>query len=335
VLVQRLRYLVALARERHFARAASACRVTQPTLSEGIKHLEDELGVPIVERGQRYQGLTQAGERVLAWAHRIIADYEWLAQEIGEMREGLVGRLAFGAIPAVHPVVPLLTTALLDSHPGITVTVLAQTSMEIQRGLDDYSLDVGLTYLDNEPLPRARTQPVYHERYLLVTRVDGPFGTREDVTWREAAALPLCLLDRSMQNRRILNAIFRTAGVEPAAAVETTSLLTACAHVRHGRWSTILPHTFRPLVATLPGVHLARLVEPVAEHSLGLVVADREPLPPLARALLAAARRVDVDAWLAGAEAGGPLAEPPAVQGQSSRPADRSAQPIRSSGAPV
>jgi DNA-binding transcriptional LysR family regulator len=104
MLVQRLRYLVALARERHFARAANACRVTQPTLSEGIKHLEDELGVPIVERGQRYQGLTQAGEKVLAGADRIIADYGWLAQEIGGMRDGLVGRLTFGAIPAVHPV---------------------------------------------------------------------------------------------------------------------------------------------------------------------------------------------------------------------------------------
>ena len=240
MLVQRLRYLVALARERHFARAANACRVTQPTLSEGIKHLEDELGVPIVERGQRYQGLTQAGEKVLAWAHRIIADYDWLAQEIGEMRDALVGRLSFGAIPAVHPVVPLLTTPLLDWHPKVTITVISQTSLEIQRGLDDYSVDVGLTYLDNEPLPRVRTQPLYRERYLLVTQADGPFGHREEVTWREAAELPLCLLDASMQNRRILDGIFHAVGVEPSAPVETTSLLTVCAHVRLGRWS---PHS--------------------------------------------------------------------------------------------
>jgi DNA-binding transcriptional LysR family regulator len=308
MLVQRLRYLIALAHERHFARAANACRVTQPTLSEGIKHLEDELGVPIVERGQRYQGLTPAGERVLAWARRIVADYEWLAQEIGEMREGLVGRLCFGAIPAVHPVVPLLTTALLDSHPKIAVTVLSQTSMEIQRGLDDYSVDVGLTYLDNEPLLRVRTQPLYRERYVLATQADGPFGAREEITWREAAELPLCLLDGCMQNRRILNAIFRTAGVEPTAPVETTSLLTVCAHVRLGRWSSILPHTFQPLVAPLPGVHVVRLVEPSVERSVGLVVADRDPLPPLARALLAVARGVEPDAWLTAIDHGQPLA---------------------------
>jgi DNA-binding transcriptional LysR family regulator len=304
MLVQRLRYLVALARERHFARAAAACRVTQPTLSEGIKHLEDELGVPIVERGQRYQGLTQAGERVLAWANRIIADYDWLAQENGELREGLVGRLVFGAIPAVHPVVPLLTMPLLDSHPKVTVNVRSQTSVEIQRGLDDYSVDVGLTYLDNEPLPRVRTQPLYRERYLLVTQADGPFGNREEVTWREAAELPLCLLDGSMQNRRILDGIFHAVGVEPSAPVETTSLLTVCAHVRLGRWSTVLPHTFRPLVSALPGVRVVPLIEPTVEHSVGLVVADREPLPPLARALLTVARAVDVDAWLTAVDAG-------------------------------
>jgi DNA-binding transcriptional LysR family regulator len=310
VLVQRLRYLVALARERHFARAATACHVTQPTLSEGIRHLEDELGVPIVERGQRYQGLTQAGERVLAWAHRIIADYEWLDQEIGEMRDGLVGRLSFGAIPAVHSIVPLLTTALFNLHPRITVTVLSQTSLEIQRGLDDYRVDIGLTYLDNEPLPRVRTQPLYRERYILATQTEGPFGAREEVPWAEAAALPLCLLDRSMQNRRILDGIFRAAGVEPVAPIETTSLLTACAHVHLGRWSTILPHTFRPLVASLPGVHVARMVQPAAEHSMGLVVADREPLPPLARALLTVARTLDVNAWLAKADAMSTSPEP-------------------------
>lgn len=298
MLVQRLRYLIALARERHFARAANACRVTQPTLSEGIKHLEDELGVPIVERGQRYRGLTQEGERVLAWAHRIIADYDWMAQEIGEMRDGLVGRLSFGAIPAVHPVVPLLTTPLVDSHPKISITVLSQTSLEIQRGLDDYSVDVGLTYLDNEPLPRVRTQPLYRERYLLVTQAEGPFADREEVTWREAAELPLCLLDASMQNRRILDGIFQSVGVAPATPIETTSLLTVCAHVSLGRWSTVLPHTFRPLVSAIPGVRVLSLIEPTVEHSVGLVVADREPLPPLARALLEVARGVDVDAWL-------------------------------------
>ena len=74
MVIRQLAYLVALARERHFGRAAAACNVTQPTLSAGIRHLENELGVPLVERSQRFQGLTAEGERVLTWAQRIIAD---------------------------------------------------------------------------------------------------------------------------------------------------------------------------------------------------------------------------------------------------------------------
>lgn len=300
MLIQHLRYLVALARERHFARAADACSVTQPTLSEGIKHLEEELGVPIVERGHRYQGLTPAGERVLTWAQRILTDQEQLFQEVAELREGAVGRLTLGAIPAAHPVVTLLTTPLIQAHPKVTVSVLSQTSIELQRALDDFSVDAGLTYLDNEPLSRVQTLPLYREKYMLVTQAEGPFGTRSEVSWLESATLPLCLLDQSMQNRRILDGVFREVGAALDAKVETTSLLTVCAHVRLGGWSTILPHTFRPILAHLPGVRMVPLIDPVVQHTLGLVTADREPLAPLVRVLFDVAHKVNVDAMLAG-----------------------------------
>jgi DNA-binding transcriptional LysR family regulator len=88
MIVRYLDYLVALARERHFARAASACNVTQPTLSAGIKQLEESLGVLIVERRQRFVGFTPEGERVLAWAQRVLADYSGLTQELSERRGG-------------------------------------------------------------------------------------------------------------------------------------------------------------------------------------------------------------------------------------------------------
>jgi DNA-binding transcriptional LysR family regulator len=78
MVIRHLRYLTALAQERHFARAAAICNVTQPTLSAGIKQLEESLGVLIVERGHRFVGLTAEGERVLAWAQRLLVDYESL-----------------------------------------------------------------------------------------------------------------------------------------------------------------------------------------------------------------------------------------------------------------
>ena len=116
MIIRHLQYLCALARERHFARAAAVCNVTQSTLSAGIKQLEESLGVRIVERGQRFIGLTEEGERVLAWAQRVLVDYGGLQQELSEMREGMVGQLRIGAIPVTLPSIPLLTSPFAQSH---------------------------------------------------------------------------------------------------------------------------------------------------------------------------------------------------------------------------
>src|SRR5262245_7380438 len=225
MLLQHLRYLVTLAQEQHFARAAKVCRASQPTLSEGTRPREELPGVPSAERNQRFLGLTPAGERVLVWARRILADYATLVQEIAELREGLMGQLTLSAIPASQAVVPLLTTPLVDAHPKVRVQVLSQTSLEIQRSLDDFSVDVGLTYLDNEPLARVVTYPLYRERYILVTSADGPLAGCAEVSWARAASLRLCLLSEAMQNRRILDSIFRSASVQPEPPVETLSLV--------------------------------------------------------------------------------------------------------------
>ena len=288
MLIKHLEYLVALARERHFARAATACHVTQPTLSAGIKQLEDSMGVLLVERGQRFRGLTPEGHRVLAWAQRILADCESLAQDVRAMHGDLVGRLRIGAVPMALPAISLLTTRFAARHPRVTITVLSHTSAEIQRGLDDFSLDVGLTYLDGEPLPHLRTLPLYQERYLLLTPADGPLGGRGTVSWSEAASVPLCLLTPDMQGRRIIDGYFRRANVVVRPSVETNSLITVCSHLRAGGWSSVMPHTILYLVGQLEGTRAIPLVEPEAAQSVGLIAPERDPLPPVTAALFEA-----------------------------------------------
>jgi DNA-binding transcriptional LysR family regulator len=286
LLLRQLQYLAALAREKHFARAAAACDVTQPTLSAGIKQLEETFGVLIVERGQRFRSLTPEGERVLDWATRVLADYDSLAQELSGMRTGLAGKLRIGAIPTTLPITGLLTSPFVKLHPGVTITILSRTSIEIQRGLEDFELDIGLTYLDNEPLSRVRTLPLYQEHYLLFTPRNSPFGDRNEVTWREAATLPLCLLTPDMQNRRILDGHFRDAGVHPDAIVETNSTITLYSHLRSGGWSTILPQTIFHLIGEIAEVRAIPLVEPEARHTIGVIAPERDPLPPIARAFV-------------------------------------------------
>lgn len=301
MLLRNLRYFAALAREGHFARAAKACQVTQPTLSAGIKQLEEELGILLVRRGQRFEGLTSEGERVLGWARRILADTESLEQEASELREGLVGRLRLGAIPVTLPVLALLTEPFLATHPRVSVTILSMTSIDIQRGLDDFSLDAGVTYLDNEPLTHVRTVPLYRERFYLFTPANGRLAGRSGVSWKEAATEPLCLLTPDMQNRRILNARLAETGAVPAASVETNSVLTLWAHVRSGAWSTILPHPFLYLFGEPEGLRAVPLEQSAGDHTIGLVVPDRDPLTPSARELLLLAGKLEVARLLDGA----------------------------------
>lgn len=298
MLLRNLQYLTALAQERHFARAAAACHVAQPTLSAGIKQLEEELGLLIVQRGQRFEGFTPEGTRVLDWARRILADCESLHQEASELRAGLVGRLRIGAIPTTLPMVPLLTGPFAEQHPLVTITVLSMPSIEIQRGIDDFSLDAGLTYLDNEPLANVQTIGLYRERYYLFTPADGPFKDRDAVTWREAATVPLCLLTPDMQNRRIVNAMFAAAQVEVRPPIETNSVLTLWSYLQTGLWSSILPQTFLHALGEPPGCRALQLVEPEATHAIGLVIPDREPLTPSARELSKIAATVDLASTL-------------------------------------
>ena len=285
MLLRNLRYLAALAQEQHFARAAESCGVTQPTLSSGIKQLEEELGLLVVRRGQRFQGFTPEGDRVLGWARRILSDCESLEQEASQLRAGLVGRLRLGAIPTTLPIVSAITTPFALKHPKVVITVLSLTSIEIQRGLDDFSLDAGLTYLDNEPLASVRPIPLYREQYFFFSPANGPFRGRQSVSWREAAGTPLCLLTPDMQNRRILNTHFREAGAEVGVHIETNSVVALCSYLRSGNWFSVLPQTFLHLFGEPLGSRAIPLADPEVSHSVGLVVPEREPLTPSAREL--------------------------------------------------
>lgn len=257
--------------------------------------MEESLGVLLVERGQRFLGLTPEGEKVLEWAQHVITDFEGLRQSLAEMRRGLIGHLKIGAIPVTLPVISLLTTPFNKLHPHTTVIVRSLTSIEIQRGLDDFSLDIGMTYLDNEPLARVRRFQLYTERYVLLTQKNEKSKNQKVMTWAEAAAHPLCLLTADMQNRRIIDMHFHEAGAEVHAAIETNSLITLWSHLRFGQWSTVVPHTFLSLIGEMEGVIAIPLSEPNASHAVGLVASDRDPLAPVARAFLDIAKQTNLN----------------------------------------
>lgn len=296
--IRQMTYLVALAREKHFGRAAEVCNVTQPTLSSGLKALERELDMRLVVREPRFMGLTPEGERVVEWAAQILADYESLKQDVEVFRGGLRGTLRLGVIPAAMPAVARLTAPFCAKHPQVTIDVQSVTSIEIQRGLDRFEIDAGLTYLENEPLSHVRKAALYRERYLFVTSRTGPWAGAPSIAWCEAVGENLCLLNETMQNRRVLNNLARSIGLELAPSVTTNSYLAVCSHVCSGEWSSIIPHTFAYIFAGCEELALIDLVEPAHSQTIGLVASDRDPLPPLARALMTCATRLNLETTL-------------------------------------
>jgi DNA-binding transcriptional LysR family regulator len=289
-MIDKLEFLIALARERNFGKAAQQCGVTQPTFSAGIKQLEATLGVLLVHRKSRFIGFTAEGERVLDWARGIVADSRAMRQELRALKHGLVGNLKLAAIPTALPMVSSLTTPYRAKHPNVTFTILSRTSIEILSMLENLEVDAGLTYIDNEPLGRVRSVPVYHEQYRLLTSKESPLGNRDRVTWAEVAKIPLCLLTPDMQNRRIIDQLLRAAGGTPDPTLESNSMIVLFSHVRTGRWASVMPEKLADTLGLTERLRAIPIVEPEASHAIGLVVPEHDPMPPMVAALMAEAK---------------------------------------------
>ncbi len=266
--------------------------MTQPTLSAGVKQLEQQMGVLLVNRGSRFQGFTPEGQRVLEWARRIVGDTRSMREEINSLRHGLSGRLRIAAIPTALAMVTNLTTPYRERHPNVQFTVLSRNSVEVLDLLENLEIDAGITYVENEPLGRVNTVPLYHERYRLLTAADAPLGNRDSVTWSEVTRVPLCLLTPDMQNRRIIDRLLKSAGGDSRPTLESDSMILLFTHVRTGRWASVMPARLAETLGLTDTLRAIPITQPEAVQTIGLVVPSREPMTPLTSALVSEARRV-------------------------------------------
>jgi len=280
VFIRQITYLIALAKTEHFGRAAESCNVSQPALSSAIQHLEEELGVTIVQRGQRFQKFTPEGERLLVWARRLVNDWESMKQEASRFNNLLSGVLRIGAIPTTTSVLPLITEPYQAVHSGVHLKLLSLSGEEIARQLDAFELDLGVTYLEYPALQGFRVLPLYRERYVLLARNAGEFPSDKTLNWSDIAELPLCLLDSNMQNRKIIDAAFRDAGVVPNVVVETNSVFALYSQVRCAGLFSIVPHSLLSLFEMRQEVTAIPL-NPELSRQIGLIAPKNHLLPPV------------------------------------------------------
>jgi DNA-binding transcriptional LysR family regulator len=172
----------------------------------------------------------------------------------------------------------------------VSFTILSRNSIGVLGLLENLEVDAGVSYLDNEPLGRVQTVPLYSEDYRLLTASDSPLGNRDKVTWAEVGKVPLCLLTPDMQNRRIIEQLLRQAGADVAPTLESDSIVVLVAHVRTGRWASVMPGKLAEVLGLTEKVRAIPIVDPVVTHSIGLVVPHRNPLTPLINALVSEAK---------------------------------------------
>ena len=278
--------LAALARNMHFARAAAESGISQPAFSARIRNLEMDLGAPIVKRGNRFMGFTKEGEIALRWAHRMIADAQGLRQEIQQSLGQLSGNLVIGTVPTALPFVANLAAKLREMHDSLAIQVYSRSADQITQGLEDFSLDAGVTYMDSTIPSGSTGQHIFDERFELLLPHGLMAGNDSEISWKDAAAFPLCLLTRNMFNRRIIDEAFATANAVPNIVMETDALTASLVQLTNGSAGTIATEQLAESNSVAVDILRLRLVDPVVTKPIGVIVSDREPVLPAVRALL-------------------------------------------------
>ncbi len=283
--IRDLQMLIALSRRKHFTQAAADCGISQPAFSARIRALEQELGVPVVRRGNKFLGFTKDGELLLKWARKILTDAEGLLQDIEVSKGALRGVLVLGVVPTALPFAASISTTLRAQYEKLTIQIQSLTSAQIARGLTEYSIDAGITYQDEKEIGLLRFEPIYAEHYMLLAPMHMAPRKKGSASWAEAAALPLCLLSKDMRFRQIVDQVFTIAGVLPEPVMETNAFTAALAQVTNGSAATIAPQKLVDSLFLDQNSISLRLKEPQVENTIGLATLDVEPTLPAIDAL--------------------------------------------------
>jgi DNA-binding transcriptional LysR family regulator len=298
VLSRKLEYLMALAKEGHFARAAAACHVSQPTLSAAIQQLEAELGVPIVQRGQRFQGLTKEGRLVMEAAQRMAGERDRLRQLLRSERAAGTGTLRIGVLGSAIPLLKTLILPFSERFPDVNLHVVLQSPFNVQQAFEAASTDVAITYLDQGLRRYSRTHVLYTEQYDLLIRKGTPFSGRKAAAWEDLTRLSLCLLtpESPMFGKAESEILAKILTKTPH--IVTNAIWLVMDHVRTGKWASVLPRPVRIMAADDPKLEAIPLPNIGKASSVGIAIAKREPVSPLAAAFFDLARSGETSAQL-------------------------------------
>ena len=278
-----LQMLVSLSRTRNFSRSAMDCNISQPAFSTRIRKLEERLKLPLVRRGNSFQGFTKEGDVVLKWARKLLADEEGMRQEIASLKNDLNGTLSLGVIPTAMPFAARVSAKLREKHPNLSIEIYSESTHQIVRKLNNFSLDAGILYFNNgDP---ETTVKLYEERYVFIAPKSLTVSKEKQITWAEVAQIPLCLLTQNMKNRQLIDRHFLDLGISPSIVTEASDFTAVLAQVAAGNAATIAPESVAQTFLDLKSTKQLDLIRPVLTHSVGLSIKDQSPVLPMIEAL--------------------------------------------------
>lgn len=275
--IQQLTYFVAVARERHFTRAADACAVAQPTLSKGIRALENSLGSSLLVRNRGQVELTSAGEALLPHAERLLLEAEAAQRVVHEVAGLRRGRLRLGATPSLcFGLLPAALAAFRRAHPGIEVEVHEAGSAFLSDDLERGRLDVALLIVPRRgPLANLESRPLLSEHLVLASPIGSDFA--DTMSIRDLEGVPLVMFREGYDLRETTMRACAETGFTPTLAVEGGEMDAVLRFVEAGIGVAVVPEmvmTHRPLLRA------TRLERPTLTRHI--VVATRPEGVPLA-----------------------------------------------------
>jgi DNA-binding transcriptional LysR family regulator len=277
--IKNLEILLVLDDEKHFKRASEKLNISQPALSMKLKSLENEIGVTLVKRGKNFMGLTSEGKVLKNRFSNIVKEYSEIKQLSSELKNSLSGTLRIGVIPTAQLEIANIINFFVQKHKNVNTKVISMPSSKIDEQLHDYKIDIGITYLENEPIKGVTKIPFYDERYFLISSSQ-KFKTKKTVRWSYCQDLDLCLLSDDNQFRRIINSVFKDEGINPRVLLESNSVTQIFSQINMSNFSTIMPFFFTQAFNYRQSAYFSELISPTISHKIGLVfIKDNNPAP--------------------------------------------------------
>ncbi len=278
VTLKQIRYFAALARHRHFGRAAAASAISQPALSMQIKELEDALATPLFERGGRSISLTGFGQTFAERAREILLAVDELGDLARASRDQLVGKLRIGVIPTIAPyLLPAFVAGLTDALPGIDLRIRETLTSRLIQELADGQLDAAIVALPiSEP---ALTEVALFDEAFLLVRPAADAAKPAPDRWA-LRKMPLLLLEEGHCFRDQALAFCNMHGAEPRASLDASSLSTLVQMTGAGIGVTLIPEMAVAVETRSAAVSVVRLPSPEPSRTVGMIWRKTSPLAP-------------------------------------------------------